>query len=383
MEEKTKLKGLLEVVAMQGVPSEEQIDEIITIVEEMLQSEKSNEIEMILNEYLDSETVSAVDTLMEAISFVVENTNIVVDSKEYESTMQLIPCTFATKGGGATLPSINSIESKIRSELLKNNVINSEEQFHLGTVRLSQEAVSEMRITDWFSMHNDILTEVMSSAKEDNRDLREKETFIDDDKTVSVFYLVCSILDREHNAQILSNLYESVADISLWSNMCHNVGEKNVTITMFPPTSIIEGIENVNFVMQGLEFDVFFNEFSSPKDTEIAYAKVSEQKNEFVVIFLDGEDKTIRQYYIYDDQGYPEDFVNVLLTKCSEKSYCRLYRLNSEVSDETLDLWSKSEIDPDISDLVNESDEIDIETSKKIYELINPNFSTFSSGTIH
>lgn len=381
MTEIENIKNLIENIP--DMDYDDKVDAIVDNVDQLLGSGKSSDIELLLNNYLDSGNEKYVDPLMEAVTYVIENIPLTIDGKDYESTMQLIPCTFAIKGEKAKLPSIDTIEENIREKLLQEKVIINQEQFHLGTVRLSQEAVSEMKITDWYQMHNDVLGEVMSDGKSNNSELRNKLTIIDDSKTISVFYLVAVIIDRDSNANVLSDIYDSVNNINLWSTMAEGLGEENVMITMFPPTSILEAIDNVTFVMQGLEFDMFFNEHTAGRDVELIYGKVKNIHDEYVVLFVDSEEKTISQYYIYDTQGEPEDFVSVLLNKCHENPNIRLFRTHEPIEDKKLNEWANSELDPDVSDLIDESDEIDVSISKKIFEINNPNFSSFNSNTLH
>lgn len=365
-----KLKALVNKFTLSN--SEEERDDyfekIAECVEDSFNNEKFQQTEALLGEYLDTENTDSFDVLLEAVLAVVENKEITVDNKQYESTMQLLPFTYICVDKGAELPSINQLEEILRLKLLNKKIIEHVKQFHLATVRLTRESVSEMTMGDWWKMHNDAVNEIMSSGKKNNESLRNINTPIEH-TGLSAFYLVPIFINRDYNSNILGELYDSVSDINFWNNILKGEWSKDVTISILPPTSITEAIENTEFVIQGVEFESFFNEYSKQKNLEVAYAYNKDKIDEIVVLFFDSEEKTLLQYFKYDTVGDSFSFVKLLAESCLSVKNLNLYRIERALTEKELIEWSEGILEPDLTEILEESHQVDLRETKRLCDI--------------
>ena len=356
-----------------GDNTDANLDKLDLFVSDLMLNKKTEDINKLLDEYLNKNETEKFDSLMDSVSAAIENVEVVVDKKSYQSTMQIIPCTFTTSTANCALPSINQMEEILRKKLLSHKIIEHPEQFHLGTVRLSQDAMESMNIDDWWNMHRDMVSEVMSSAKEDNIDKRDENTIIDE-KVLSCFFLVCTLISRENNAHIVGNLFESINNVELWTSMFSELESDCITLSILPPATAIEALENV-------KYDIFWNEYGAKNGVDLAYGEIEGNTDEIAILLYDEEDKSLLQYYKYSTLGDKDDFLKTIIDRCSDRKRVNLTKLNKKITEEQLIQWANGDSDYVIENLLSDGDEIDLKETKRLCELAYPSLNNLNSSS--
>lgn len=363
---------------------EEQLEYMISLenkIKTKLTNNTFNDIEDTLDFYLNENLTINFDTLMSGVMQVVENDEIEVDGKVYSSTMLVLPCTFVSSKNGGKIPSLTTIETKLRDLLIEEKAIKTKDQFHLASVRLNKEATEEMTLPDWWNLHNEALKEIMSNGKVRNKELRQNETNYDV-AGLSSFYLVPIVIDREDNYTLLENIDQIINHTEIWTKLGETLSNENITITVLPPTGILEGLENAEYVMQGVEFDIFFSEYAMESSVDIAYTVNKSNKEEVVILLIDSENKQLLQYFKYDTEGDMESFIHLIVEKCMEKKSPILYNLEKEIGDEELKKWASGEVEADMNKYCDSLVEIDLIETKKHCDLICPTLDSLTPQSI-
>ncbi len=369
--------------------NEDQENELIIELSNLLASnfEKSEEVELeeALQQALNDQDIELTNIILDEANFEIENLCIETpDGKEFDSTMQLMPCVLMSAEKTLLLPSLNEIEASIRTQLVEAKIIESPEQFHLGTIFLSQEDVDRFSLLDWWKTHRDITEEDSSINKEENAQIRTNKIRVNMTRGISMFFFVPVIVREENNEQILDNIFDSYIDVDFWNNLSHKMqllGEYGMLL--FPPMAIADTMTDTKIIMQDIEFGLFFEEHSREDNVEIGYIKLEDKEDNYAVIFFDGYAQLLFQFYRYETEDDPSGFVTMLIEKCLEQGKT-LYSFDSTITQDTLISWARNKEAIDITKLMKDSNQIDLEKTSKI---INPGYSYISDynteQTIH
>ena len=121
-------------------------------VSNLFENNQSEIIESTLTQIINENDGELLDIVLDEVNFEIENVLYEddTDNKDYDSTMVLVPCVIMSQAEAISIPSIQSFEDHIRKALLSQNLIQSKEQFNLGTIRLSQGALGEFTTQDWW-----------------------------------------------------------------------------------------------------------------------------------------------------------------------------------------------------------------------------------------
>lgn len=353
-----------------------------TILSKHFESEQTVLIEEALTKAIQDEDVDTVNLLMDEIHLEIEMLSFEDEGKEYDSVMQLMPVTLVTHGSAVQLPSIDDFEAIIAQSLVNKKIIDKPEQFHLGTIFLSQEDVDTFTLQDWWNTHRDIIEEPDSKHYEENKKIRAGRIRVPIEKSVSMFYFVPVITYEDEQYDVMERIYDSHLEVNFWRTISEGLSSEECSLTIFPPMGVAESMENSKYIMQDIEFSMFFDQFSSENEIEIGYIKVSDNED-YAVLFFDGEDNMLHQFYRYEIDGDSSDFVSMLVEKCLNAGKS-LYSFEDKVDMETLTNWSETEDAIDLDKIMKNSNLIDLEESFRMCKISHPSIDDESNEqTIH
>jgi len=363
---------------------------IISLSEHISEHFEKNDSQYIENAIMQSvqeENAVITNIIMDEIHFDIENV-FFEDEKgnEFDSTMYVMPCVVLNRTYDVLFPSISNVESIICKHFIKNGIIENKTQFRLGTIRISQGKFDEMSLQDWWNTHRDIIDDDENGDfSSENKQIRELTNKIQMDKVISVFYFVPIIVNTDDNGDIVENIYESYIHVDMWNSIgseISDISDNDSKFTFFPPMPIAESTDNIKKIMQSLEFDLFFNQYAYMDSIEIAYAKISDSPFNYAILFFDGEDQTLVQFYKYDTDDDTLSFIATLIEKCIENPVRTLHFLEKEIELKKLVEWSNAKQSIDLSYYLNGSNEIDLIEAYRMYSLNNPYIDSFLNKTI-
>jgi len=370
--------------ATNEVQENELILELSNLLATKFEQSEPLEIEEAITKALDEDNIELTNIILDEANFEIENLCIETpDGKELDSTMQLMPCVLMSAEKNLLLPSLNEIEESIRTQLVEAKIIESPQQFHLGTIFLSQEEVDRFSLLDWWKTHRDIIEEDSSKNKVENAQIRANKIRINMTRGISMFFFVPVIVREENNDKILDNIFDSYIDVDFWNNLSHKMQLGDYGMLIFPPMAIADTMSDTKIIMQDIEFGLFFEEHSSEENVEIGYIKLEDKEDNYAVIFFDGDAQLLFQFYRYETEDDPSGFVAMLIEKCIEQKKT-LYSFNSTITQNTLKAWAHTSEAVDITKLMKDSNQIDLEKASKIINPGNSYLSDYNTEqTIH
>lgn len=366
---------------------DEMLDELSEVIARHFESKDSTPIEDAIALALKESDIDTTNVIMDEAYLEIESLCYEDGPDEFESTMQLIPCTVMTDNESAIIPSINDFENVIRKHLIHSKIIDSEDQFRLGTVFLNEDDVGTFNFQNWWNMHRAIIEED-EETKLKNSVIRNQAIKIIPDSTVSLFYLVPIIVNQDNNTELVNIIYNSYTDVETWGAISANLSSEEAKVTVFPPMGISETITQSSYILQDIEFDEFFDEYAADESIDIGYMQLSDDPNEYVVLFFDNEDYTVRQCYNYGTQGEVAEFASLLVTKCIKNNNKTLFSFDETIDMGTLDKWRNADSPVSIKKLLQKSNAIDLQESYRMSMINNPNSDPIMDGyskqrTIH
>lgn len=352
---------------------EKLLDKLSDAIAQHFESKDSAPIEEAISTALNAEQLEVSNIIMDEAYLEIES--VCFDSDDgtsFESTMQLLPCTIQTEKDSIVVPSIDTFQQVIRKHLLRQQIILDEDQFHLGAILLSEDDLTNFRFQEWWNIHRDIIeTDAFSQVDVSNN--RDQKIKLIPDATVSLFFLVPIIVDKNNNIQLLESIYNSFVDIETWHEISKELSTEAFKITTFPPMGISETIQQSNFILQDVEFDAFFDEQTEEdEDTEVGYIQLTDDPNEYVVLFYNGTEKTLNQYYHYGTQGDGASFASLLVEKCIKNNNTTLVSFEDTIDIQIVDDWKKASEPVPLGDLLKKSNIIDLDEAYRMSTINNP-----------
>jgi len=306
---------------------------------------------------------------------------------DFDSTMQLLPCTIQSDKDSIVVPSIDTFQEVMRKHLVKQQIIEDEDQFHLGAVLLSEDDLANFSFQQWWDMHRKIIeTDAFSQPDvENNRDQKIK---LIPDATVSLFFLVPIIVGKYDNRQLVESVYNSFVDIDTWKAISSELSSEDFEITTFPPMGISETIQQSNYILQDVEFDAFFDEYTDEEESEVGYIQLTDDPNEYVVLFYNGTEKYLTQFYHYGTQGDPASFASLLVEKCIKNNNTPLVSFEDTLDMQTIEEWKTASEPVSLNQLLKKSNVIDLSEAYRLSTInsmiTDPDMDTYSSKrTLH
>ncbi len=307
------------------------------------------------------------EILSEELDFEIENV-LYEDSNgnDIDSTMFLMPCLLTSQLDRFNVPSIAQFETVLKSELVSKGIIKNKDQFTIGTIRLAESDIETMSKQDWWNIHRDIIDEKHADAdtRKENEQIRNTVVSYDPASSVSIFYLVATIENKDNNSTICDDLYELESDIDFWGDLMKKHEPSGVKITTLPLMPISEGIENAQFILEGVTFELFF-EHGMQESSAIAYSQVKENPDKYVVFFFDDETKYLNAFYYVNIYQDSQNFICHLVELCLNQEEAPLYALNDKISQQQLDTWKDTKQMVDFEKYINNSNKIDLLESIK------------------
>lgn len=340
-------------------------------VSNLFENNHSEIIESTLTQIINENDEELLDIVLDEVNFEIENVFYEddTDSKDYDSTMVLVPCIIMSQAEAISIPSIQSFEDHIRQALLSKNLIQSKEQFNLGTIRLSQGALDKFTIQDWWQTHRDLISErfLSDEEKSENKLLRDAKTAYDMEEPVTVIYFVGQIICEENNNKTTLKIFDSQIDTDFWVGIGHQFSDEYTKYTILPTLPINESIENTQHILETISFELFFQDNAYDEDIELLYAPI-ENSDEYVILFFDGESHTLEKFYIYNTEGEHDLFICNLVEQCLKKPARTLYSYEKSITIDTLNMWKDEANIIDLSSIIKESNQIDL---FQAYQLCN------------
>lgn len=320
------------------------------------------------------------EILLEELDFEIENVLYGNEAgKDVDSTMFIMPCLLTSQLDSFNVPSINQFEQVLRQSLISKGIIKNEYQINIGTIRLAETDVENMSKQDWWNVHRDIIDEKTADqeTKEENKNIRNTVISYKPASGVSIFYLVATIEDYDNNSQICDSLYELESDIEFWGDLMKKYEPNGVKITTLPLMPIAEGIENANFIMEGVTFELFF-EHGLEESSAVAYSQIKEDPTKYVVFFFDEDTKYLNAFYYVNIYQDSQNFVCHLVELCLNHEETPLYSLNNPISQKQLNEWKETKQMVDFDKYLEDSNNIDLNETIKFCS-----FSDFSDTIPH
>jgi hypothetical protein len=353
---------------------EKLLDKLSDLVAQHFESKDSKPIEEAISTALNAEELEVSNIIMDEAYLEIETLCFDDDDEvSYESTMQLLPCTIKTDNSSIVVPSIDTFQQVIRKHLIKQQIILEEDQFHLGAILLSEDDLTNFRFQDWWNIHRGIIeTDAFSQPNPSNN--RDQKIKLIPDATVSLFFLVPILVDKGDNTQLLESVYNSFTDVETWRQISLELSNDHFEITTISPMGIAETIQQSNYILQDIEFNVFFDEQTQDEeDTEVGYIQLANDPNEYVVLFYNGTDKTLNQFYHYGTRGDGATFASLLVEKCIKNNNIPLVSFEDTVDMGTVDSWTKSSEPISLDNLLKKSNVIDLNAAYQMSIINNPN----------
>ncbi len=390
MAEKEVLKNNIYKLALDALEAKDQekheklLNKLSLAIAKEFENSNTEIIEGAITQALDEQNSKITNLILDEANLEIELLSYEDDNnQEYDSVMQLMPFNVLSRKKSITIPPIEQVEKFIAQALLEQGIINRVEQFHLGTIFLSQEDVDSFSLQDWWNTHRDIIQEPENEHYEKNKQIRSNPIRVKLDKVISMFYFVPVITYKENEEVVMEKIYDSHMDVEFWQEIGHSFSSEDVSITLFPPMGISESMENTKYIMQDVEFNLFFEEFSSEKEIELGYVSINDAPDDYVVLFFDGEDHSLHQFYRYETNGDSADFISMLVEKCINAGK-NLYSFEKKVDMDTLNEWSEQEESVDLSKLMKESNQIDLAESFRMCRINHPSMDNENTNqTIH
>lgn len=355
---------------------EKLLDKLSDNIAQNFESKKSSPIEEAISKALNAEELEVANIIMDEAYLEIES--VCFDDDEgnnFESTMQLLPCSIKTDNENIVVPSIDTFQQVIRKHLVKQQIILEDDQFHLGAILLSEDDLANFRFQDWWNIHRSII-ETDAFSQPDPANNRDQKIKLIPDSTVSLFFLVPILVDKNNNQQLVESVYNSFTDVETWRDISMELSSDDFEITAIPPMGIAETIQESNYILQDMEFNVFFDEQTEDEDdTEVGYIQISEDPHEYVVLFYNGTEKTLNQYYHYGTQGDASSFASLLVEKCIKNNNTTLVSFEDTINMETIDSWRKSPEPISLGNLLKKSNIIDLGEAYRMSMINNPNTS--------
>ncbi len=332
-------------------------------VSNLFENNQSEIIESTLTQIINENDGELLDIVLDEVNFEIENVLYEddTDNKDYDSTMVLVPCVILSQAEAIYIPSIQSFEDHIRQALLSQNLIQSKEQFNLGTIRLSQGALDEFTIQDWWQTHRDLINErfLSDEEKSENKLLRYAKTAYDMEEPVTIIYFVGQILCEENNNKTTLKIFDSQIDTDFWAGIGHQFSDEYTKYNILPSLPINESLENIQAILEMISFELFFEDNAYDEDIELLYAPI-ENSDEYVILFFDGESHTLEKFYIYNTEGENDLFICNLVEQCLKKPTRTLYSYEKSITIDTLNMWKEDANVIDLSSILKESNQIDL-----------------------
>lgn len=355
---------------------EKLLDKLSEALAEHFESKDSAPIEEAISNALNAEELEVANVIMDEAYLEIESLCFDDDNGiSFESTMQLLPCTIKTDRDNIVVPSIDTFQQVIRKHLVKQQIILEEDQFHLGAILLSEDDLANFRFQEWWNIHRGIIeTDAFSQPNPSNN--RDQKIKLIPDATVSLFFLVPILVDKNDNSQLHESVYNSFMDVETWREISQELSSDEFEITTIPPMGIAETIQQSNYILQDIEFNVFFDEQTEEEeDTEVGYIQLSDDPHEYVVLFYNGTDRTLNQFYHYGTQGDSATFASLLVEKCIKNNNTTLVSFEETLDMSTIDGWKKSDVPVSIDNLLKKSNVIDLNEAYRMSTINNPNTS--------
>jgi hypothetical protein len=355
---------------------EKLLDKLSDAISQHFESKESAPIEEAISTALNAEQLEVCNIIMDEAYLEIESLCFDDDNgTSFESTMQLLPCTITTDNNSIVVPSIDTFQQVIRKHLVKQQIILEEDQFHLGAILLNEDDLANFKFQDWWNIHRGIIeTDAFSQANPSNN--RDQKIKLIPDATVSLFFLVPILVDKNDNRQLFESVYNSFTDIETWREISEELSSDDFEITTIPPMGIAETIQQSNYILQDIEFNVFFDEQTEEEeDTEVGYIQLTDDPNEYVVLFYNSTDRTLNQFYHYGTQGDGASFASLLVEKCIKNNNTPLVSFEDTIDMNTLDGWTKSSEPVSIDNLLKKSNVIDLSEAYRMSTINNPNTS--------
>ncbi len=332
-------------------------------VSQLFENNQSEIIEQTLTQIINENNEELLDIVLDEVNFEIENVLYEddTDKKDYDSTMVLVPCVIISQSESISIPSIQSFENEIRNGLISQKLIQTREQFNLGTIRLSQSALDEMNIQDWWQVHRDLISEkyLSSEQKSENNLIRSSVTPYEMDEPVTVIYFIAQILSEENNQELCLSIFDSQIDTDFWSSIANKFSTEETKFTVLPSLPINESMENTQAILEMVSFELFFEDNAYDDDIELLYTPI-EGSNEYAILFFDGGSYTLEKFYIYNTEGENDLFICNLIEQCLKKPVRTLYSYEKSITIETLQSWKEESNIIDISSIIKESNQIDL-----------------------
>jgi hypothetical protein len=347
------------------------LEELSEVIAKHFEDNNSKPIEDAIRKALNEENLEASNIIMDEVYLEIESLYFEGDNDtEFDSTMQIIPCTITTDKDNVVVPSIDNFEEIIRKNLLDNQLIERPEQFKLGTLFLSEDDLTSFKFQDWWNIHRGIVEED-TSEKPNFLKSRDQKIQLIPDATVSLFCLVPIIVDQDGNLDLVDAIYNSYVDVDAWGKIGAELSTEDFKISVFPPMGIAETIQQSTYIIQDVEFDEFFDEYTQDETTEVGYIQIADDPDEYIVLFFDGEDHTLSQFYHYGTQGDAVSFVTMLVEKCIKNNYQTLFSFEEKIDMETIETWRNTEGPILITKLLKQSNPIDLDESYRMSMINN------------
>lgn len=351
---------------------DEMLDSLAEVIAKHFEEDNSKPIEDAIKKALDESDLETSNIIMDEVYLEIESLCFEDDENiEFDSTMQLMPCTLVTDNNSVLIPSINSIESTIRKYFLEYNIIESPEQFRLGTALLIDEEVNNFKFQDWWNTHRQIIEEDNQEESESFK-FRDQKLKVISETVVSLLYLIPIITNKGNNSEVVELIYNSYVDADLWGKISAELSSEDFEMTVFTPMGISETIQQSTYIVQDVEFDNFFDQYSEEEIVDIGYIQLSDDPDKYVVLFFDSEDDMINQFYNYGTQGDPASFVSMLVEKCLKNNNKTLFSFDEKIDMVTLNKWKESNEPVSIKKLLGKANIIDLHESYRMSTINSP-----------
>lgn len=300
------------------------------------------------------------------------------DGKYYSSSLFLLPFIISSEKPKGVLPSIQRFEDKIREKLVEFNIVKDPTFFRLAASRFDHNSAKNMELVDWWNIHNDSIQE--DTENPDVKSVRNEDLNLDLRENNIIIYLVAKF-DWDVDAQEpdISCLLESGSEVLM--AVGESLSTDDVEISMFSLNSVQSALQESSIMLEQVSFTNFFNkQEKEDPDLEIAYAQMEDDSNDFCVMFIDSESKTLSNYYRYETEGEDVIFVKMLIEKVMTTQMRTLWKLEKELTHDVLEHWSKSKFNNDIAKYLKTATQIDVDA---IYASYYGAYSKPDKPTLH
>lgn len=386
--ESNKIYNLVKKITEKNL-SEDKKEELLMDLSELLDKsfmeDKGVVIEMATQIAYEKKEVEVFTTIMDEIELSIEYMEYQKEDGKYcSSSMFLLPFVISSEKATGILPSIQKFEDKIKQKLVEFNIVKDAGFFTLATSRFNHPSAENMELSDWWNLHRDSISE--NPDIPDIKKVRNEDITVDLKNENVIIYLVAKMdwdLDDDTTEPDISALLDS--NSAFLESVGKEMSTEDVEITMFAMNSIQGALKESSMMMEQVQFEMFFNKYEEQDpELEIAYAQLEEDPNNFCVMFIDSESKTLNNYYMYetdpdlDDTG--SDFVKMLIERVMNTQMRTLWKLDKELNHDILEEWSKSQFSSDISEHLKNATLIDVDA---IYGAYNGYNSKPNKPTLH